>query len=141
MPPSKKRGHIVLLMSVGPSICLSVDQMVSDHCLKTFYHRAFIFNMLIGLLFGFTRSKATTVTFVKKCYPFIIMRIIYHKAFIFHMLIGLVEDMTSIDFGFTRVNKVPTVREKFFSRSGNLEIGLGNLKNKQKSGNFVREEC
>jgi hypothetical protein len=35
--------------------------------------------------------------------------------------------------------RVPTVREKsgrndFFSRSGNFEIGQGNLKNKQKSG-------
>ena len=36
-PPSKKRGHIVLLMSVGLSVCLSVgrsvDQLVSANYL------------------------------------------------------------------------------------------------------------
>jgi len=75
MPPSKKRGHIVLLMSVCPSVRLSVDQMVSDHCLENIFHRAFIYHVLIGLGenkslidFGFTGSKVmvTSVTFVKK---------------------------------------------------------------------------
>jgi len=61
-------GHIVLLMSVGPSVRRFLPTII----LKTFfYHRAFIFHMLIGLgedenpsYFGFTRSKVkvTSVT-------------------------------------------------------------------------------
>ena len=47
-PPAKKRGRIVLLNSVGMSVGRSVDKRVSDHYLKTNYHRAFIFHMLIG---------------------------------------------------------------------------------------------
>jgi len=80
-PPSKKRGHIVLQMSVsrsvGPSVHLSLDQMISDHYLKNYLSQGFhtVFHMLIGLGkdmtpidFGFTRSnvKVTWVTFIKK---------------------------------------------------------------------------
>jgi len=61
-PPSKNREHIVLLMWVGPSVCLSVDQMVSDHYLENFLSQSF--HMLIGLGedknpidFGFTGIK------------------------------------------------------------------------------------
>jgi hypothetical protein len=43
-PPSKKRGYIVLLMSV----CPSVDHKVSADYLKTIYHKVFIFHIMIG---------------------------------------------------------------------------------------------
>jgi len=68
--------------------------MVSDlylKMLKTIYHRAFIFHMLIGLgkdktpiNIGFIRSKVkvTWVTFFTLSFV-----TIYHKAFIFNKLI------------------------------------------------------
>jgi len=57
--------------------------MVSAHYLKTIYHRAFKFNMLISLGddttcidFGFTRSnvKVTGVILVKQWFPLIILK-------------------------------------------------------------------
>ena len=39
----------------------------------------------------------------KKWFPLILLRTSYHTALIYNMLIGLVEDMTNIDFGFTRL--------------------------------------
>jgi len=67
--------------------------------LRTIYHSAFIFHMLIGLDGNMTpinidliRSKVKVKNhFCKKWFPFIILRTVYCRAFIFHMLIGLGE--------------------------------------------------
>jgi len=52
-----------------------------------------------------------------RCFPFIILQTIFHRAFIFHMLFGLVEDMTTIDFRYTRskakVTRVLFVKQWF----------------------------
>jgi len=71
--------------------------------LRNIYHRAVIFNMLLGLGdamtpydFGFTRLRSL-VKNVYTCFLIIILRTIYHIAFIFHMLIGLNRDQTHID--------------------------------------------
>jgi len=89
--------------------------------LKTIYHRAIIFHMLIGLgkdktpiNIWFTRSKVkvTWVTFFSLSFV-----ADYHKAFIFNKLICLGEDMNFIAFGFTRpkvkVTKVLFIKQWF----------------------------
>ena len=49
-PTSKNRVHFVLLMSVCPSICRH-SKWIATIILKTFYYRAFMFHMLISILF------------------------------------------------------------------------------------------
>ena len=79
--------------------------------MRTVYYRGFIFHMLIGLSEGLSsiyfvffclKVKVTKVTFVKKCFPLILMITIFHRAFICIVMIGLSEDKNPIDFGFTR---------------------------------------
>jgi len=71
MPPFEEEGAYCFAnvgryvgRSVCWSVCLSVDQMVPIIILKTIYHSAFIFHMLIGLSedktpfdYEFTMSK------------------------------------------------------------------------------------
>jgi len=63
MLPLEEEETVVLLMLLGPSVC-SQTKLFQIIILNIFYHRAFIFHMLIGLGedkypidFGFTRSK------------------------------------------------------------------------------------
>ena len=55
-PPLKKRGQIVLLMSVdwyvGQSVRTLVDQMVSDHYLKNYLSQGFHSPLLILISLG-----------------------------------------------------------------------------------------
>ena len=94
--------------------------------LRTIYHKAFIFHMLIGLDrdlthidIGVIRSKVKVrrITFVKIWFSLIILKTVYHRGFIFYMLDGLGEGLTSTYFLFFRskvnITKINFVKKCF----------------------------
>jgi len=100
--------------------------------LNIFYHRAFIFHMLIDLSedmnpidFGFTRLIKMRST-LKKGFPLIIFRTVYPRAFIFQMINGLGKGLTPIDFmcfmSKVKFTRVTFVKCGFFSFSLELFI-------------------
>ena len=118
LPPFEEEGSYCFA-NVGLSVVQLQIKWFPIVVLKTIYHRAFIFHILIGLGkdktrtdFGFTNSRTHGSLLLKKWFPFIFLRTIYHRAFISHMLIGLGEYITCIDFGFTR-SKVKFTRVLF----------------------------
>jgi len=112
MPPFEKEWAYCF-SNVGPSVRLSVDQILSDHYLQNSYHTDSYFTcwlilvstrplLIMSSLGQRSWSQWSLVKKMYKWFPLILFRTIYHTTFILHMLIRLVKHMTRIDLWFTR---------------------------------------
>jgi hypothetical protein len=103
MPPSKKRGYVVLLMPVwlfvGLLVCPSVDHMVSadylKNCLSESLHISHIdwtwqvhdSYWFWGSLGQWSRSRRP---WMSKWFTLIFLKSVHHKVVIFHIVISRV---------------------------------------------------